>query len=676
MNLAADCLARNVEDTISITKGHIKALNRLGICTLRDLLFYAPKEYKAKKLDPDLLSLQLPADVIITQGKLKSGLKKIGKQFIAQLGTQGKTIDLVFFQKVSAFLNSRFQAGSPIAIEGCLCQYNGLLQIVHPELLLNRCHIFTVEPLYPLTYGLSNKGLIRYISKGIQQAKEAISCIPECNLLAQGLKLPAFFKAIEEIHRPSSESDAKAAFTRLALDELIAHRLCLVRDNKRLKTRSFTKDFNLQSRALENLKIKLSFQQEQAVKEIECDQAEKAQMLRLLQGDVGSGKTVVALLTALNVAAKGMQTAILAPTELLAYQHSKYFELALKGTKIRHCLLTGSLCAQAKKEALNRIASGDHMVIGTHALFQNEVRFKNLGYIIVDEQHRFGVKQRLSLINKADIPDVLLLSATPIPRSLSLTMLGNIKVSKLDCLPDRSQITTLVMPSSQKEAIYDFIERILIKGQKAYWICPTIETQDESSTGGLEAAFEQLNARFPNKAAALHGALDSKLREKAMEEFYCGKAKVLAATTIVETGIDVAEATVMVIEEAERFGLAQLHQLRGRIGRNNLPSYCILLYSSKGMSSTARRRLEFLRRCKDGSLIAQEDLSIRGRGDILGTKQSGKEEFYFACKLELEDSLYDALVSSSNEVQKGTEQYDFFTKLIHLKSNSDEFLMA
>lgn len=659
-------LGTPISQALKVYAPHLSALKRLEISSLRDLLFYIPRDYKPRIIEPNLDYLSLPAEVVL-KVEVITGLAKVRGQLIAQLLCQGRIIDLIFFKRIPEFLRARLKLGQKLTFSGSLSQHKGRLQIIHPQIVHSNFHVQALEPLYPLTYGISNRSIASYALKGIEYAKEQLKELPEWNAIAGKLNLPTFFGAIETVHRPENEEKAKEALKRLAIDELIAYRAQMAGRALKNQGRSFSKGKLLQERVMENLAFTLSASQERAVAEIERDQLKQKQMIRLLQGDVGSGKTLVALLTALNVAHAGMQTAILAPTELLAQQHYRFINSALEGTEIEHCLLTGALSSKEKREALEKIKLGTRIVVGTHALFQKGVEFHSLGYIVVDEQHRFGVGQRLALIDKADTPDVLLLSATPIPRSLALVALGDIPVSKLDSLPQHGQITTLVMPASKRNEIYESIEKVIKRQEKVYWVCPLIEQDEESSIKDIEGAFASISQQFPGKAAMLHGAMEAQLRTKVMEEFCSGKTSILVATTIIETGIDVKSATIIVIENADRFGLAQLHQLRGRVGRNKLPSYCILLYSERSMSATAMRRLGFLKTCKDGFLVAQEDLILRGRGEILGTKQSGKQEFYFADKVQLDEDVLRQIVEMDSR--------DPFVEGI-FKSNSDSFLPA
>jgi ATP-dependent DNA helicase RecG len=392
---------------------------------------------------------------------------------------------------------------------------------------------------------------------------------------------------------------------------------------------------------LRKLGFELTQGQKEVISEIEHDQASGFQMMRLLQGDVGSGKTLVALLTMLNVVNSGAQSALMVPTDLLSLQHYQFFCQALEGMNVRVELLTGKTTAKQKKQIQTDLLEGSiDILIGTHALFQEKVEFKDLGYIIIDEQHRFGVEQRLELIKKASNPDVLVMTATPIPRSLTLTMFGDMDVSQLKTKPrNRLPIITTIISNEKKREVIESLSKKLQTGEKIYWVCPLVDEKDATLEGAedeviplsnVTGRFLELENIYSGQVSMIHGKLKGDLKDQIMQEFKESNKSILVATTVIEVGIDVPQASLIIIENAEKFGLAQLHQLRGRVGRGARQSNCLLMYNPKRLSTLGRQRLKIMRESNDGFYIAEQDLILRGGGEILGTKQSGEPEFFFA----------------------------------------------
>ncbi len=663
-------LSSKISTALSINPAHTKALARLSIDTVRDLIFYSPRSYKKKILNPDLNNYSGTGTTII-RGTLQTELQRLQKRIVTKLKTKTHMIELVFFGKVHPFLKAKLKVGQNYIVEGEVTAHNQNLQIVQPEFIFSSSEIVLIEPLYNLTYGINNKRLHQYIRKGLNLIKNLIQVQ---NLTVQEPHLWNLYKNLVAIHQPIDQNtyieEAKIALQNLAAEELIAHQIFLSQVKQKLKSDTYKKNVTLQDQVLTNLGFRLTQSQLSALESIEQNQCHKTQMIRLLQGDVGSGKTAIALLSMLNVIPQG-QAALMVPTELLAVQHYKYFQKALFGTTISCCILTGSLSQKEKNLALKKIQNGTSIIIGTHALFQEKVQFSNLRYIVIDEQHRFGVKQRLALIEKAEVPDLLLMTATPIPRSLAMILLGNISVSQMIKSQHNAKITTLVMPDVKEQEIYKAIQKTISKGEKVYWICPFIENNEDLdiSVSNVENRFEKIKMHFAeHQVAMMHGETPMLLRETIMEEFAHGQKSILVATTIVEVGVDVPNATLIIIENAERFGLAQLHQLRGRVGRSNLDSYCILFYSSLYLSKTAKQRLEFMRSCNDGFLIAEEDLKLRGAGDVLGVKQSGSEDFYFVDKAQLTEEYYSKVLQDAKNITPNSPSWNFYTNIISKKN--------
>jgi ATP-dependent DNA helicase RecG len=555
-------------------------------------------------------------------------------------------VELVFFLANHDWVRSRLPVGATRWISGKLELWDGRRQIVHPDRVLNAEEIAklpAVEPVYGLTEGL----FPRIVARAAEGALKRLPRMPEwigAETLNK-LRLPGFAEALGRMHRPGAPDDidpAGPAATRLAYDELLANQLALLMMRARMRAiagRAHFTQGTLAGRLEAALPFSLTEAQRRAVSEIRADLGAGKRMLRLLQGDVGSGKTVVALIAMADVIEAGRQAAIMAPTEILARQH--YERMApLAGTVgLRIALVTGRDKAAERRRTLAALAAREiDIAVGTHALFQESVAFADLGLAIVDEQHRFGVRQRLALASKGESVDLLVMTATPIPRSLVLAYFGDMDVSALrEKPPGRQPIDTRVMPIDRLGEVIARLSGALASGARAYWICPLV---DESETLDVAAAEERagaLRAIFGDAVGLVHGKMSGPDRNAAMERFQRGETKILVATTVVEVGVDVPEATIMIVEHAERFGLAQLHQLRGRVGRGAGRSACLLLYKTP-LGETARARLETLRETDDGFRIAEEDLKLRGEGDVLGARQAGAPGFRFA-RLEVHGGL-------------------------------------
>jgi len=554
---------------------------------------------------------------------------------------------LVFFHARPEYLEKALPVGEQRVVSGRLERFRDELQITHPDhigTLAELERLRGVEPVYPLTAGLTLKVLGKAVRAALQRAPELPEWIDSAHLKRQGW--PSWREALLAAHAPESEAALAAttpARARLAYDELLANQLAiaLVRQHQRRQAgRRVESDGRLRQKAIAALPFRLTRSQEQAVKETLTDMAGEARMLRLLQGDVGSGKTVVAFLAMLNAVEAGGQAALMAPTEILARQHFATIAPLADAAGVRAVLLTGRDKSRARDVSLADLRRGAiDVAIGTHALFQEEVAFKDLVLAVVDEQHRFGVHQRLLLAAKGAAIDMLVMTATPIPRTLLLAAYGDMDVSRLTEKPaGRRPVDTRTLPVERMDEVISAVRRAVAKGTRIYWVCPLVE---ESEAVDLAAATErhaQLGALFPGRVGLVHGRLKSAEKEAAMAGFASGKLAILVATTVIEVGVDVPEATVMVVEHAERFGLAQLHQLRGRVGRSEKPSACLLVYAPP-LSVAAKARLAILRETDDGFRIAEEDFRLRGPGELLGTRQSGLPEFRLADLAVHEDLL-------------------------------------
>jgi ATP-dependent DNA helicase RecG len=555
-------------------------------------------------------------------------------------------VELVFFLANLDWIKKSLPLGQTRWVSGRLELWDGHLQMVHPDRIMDAealANMAPVEPVYGLTEGLFPRAMARAAQGALARLPAAPEWLDPATI--RRLKAPSFAGALAAMHAPQTPADidpAGPAATRLGYDELLANQLALLMVRARmraLKGRPSASDGRIAQKITDALPFRLTGSQVKALAEINADIASDKRMLRLLQGDVGSGKTIVALLAMAGVVEAGRQAALMAPTELLVRQHFERIKPLAEAAGLRIALITGRDKQSERSRALSLLAAGEiDIVLGTHALFQEAIAFRDLGLAVVDEQHRFGVHQRLALAGKGEAADLLVMTATPIPRTLVLTFFGDMDVSSLtEKPPGRAPIDTRAMPLERLGEVVAAVGRAIAKGALAYWVCPVIEESEALDVAAAEERAASLREFFGEAVGLAHGRMKGAEKDAAMERFARGETQVLVATTVIEVGIDVPQATIMVIEHAERFGLAQLHQLRGRIGRGAERSTCLMLYKAP-LGETARARLEILRETEDGFRIAEEDLRLRGEGDVLGARQAGAPGFRLA-RLDLHARL-------------------------------------
>ncbi len=610
-------------------------------CRVIDLLFHAPSSLIDRRNQPGIARAPQGAIVTITARVDRHQAPPRGNRNVPYrvfLHDETGELTLVFFRGQAAWLEKQLPIDEDVTVSGKVDWFNGRASMVHPDYIVKASegeNLPLVEPIYPLTAGLSPKTLRKIIEAALPRMPELPEWIDLS--LSQKQGLPSIRDSFHMLHEPRDTSDIDPqtpARRRLAYDEFLAGQLSLALVRQRLRKvagQPVHATGEISSKILRGLPFSPTSSQTQAVADILGDMAGNERMLRLLQGDVGSGKTLVALLSMAAVIESGGQAVLMAPTEILARQHhatiSKFADAAGLAVEV----LTGRTKGREREDILERIASGEaQIIIGTHALFQESVNYKNLMLAVVDEQHRFGVHQRLRLTAKGISPHMLVMTATPIPRTLVLAAFGDMDVSKLTEKPaGRKPIQTITVPAERTGEIVGRLKSALADGKKAYWICPLVEESEELDLMSVEERHATLVSALGPGIGLIHGRMSGPEKDAVMLAFKSGELRLLVATTVVEVGVDVPDATIMVIEHAERFGLAQLHQLRGRVGRGDEASTCILLYKGP-LGETGHARLSIMRETEDGFRIAEEDLKLRGEGELLGTRQSGTPGFRIA----------------------------------------------
>ncbi|MGH1455595.1 MAG: ATP-dependent DNA helicase RecG [Alphaproteobacteria bacterium] len=636
---ALDPLFRSITALPGVGPRSAKLMSKLiGGEKVLDLLLHAPVDFIDRRFSCPVAHCP-NGKIVTTQVRVDKHFPNARKSlpYRVKAVDESGAISLVFFRANKGWIEKLLPLGAEVVISGKVEYFQGQPQMVHPDIAKpeEREKLESVEPIYPLTAGITNK----IINKSIRSAKNDIPVLPEWLDAAHKARegWPDWNAAMHELHEPDAEAALDPMHKvrmRLAYDELLANQLALalVRDQHRKTSgRAFPTSTVLRPKIEAAIPFELTGAQKRSLYEVDHDMGQVGRMMRLIQGDVGSGKTVVAALAMLNTVEAGSQAAMIAPTEILARQHAQSLKPWLEACGVRFVVLTGRDKGKSRDTILQQIHNGAaQIIIGTHAIFQADVAYQDLGIAVIDEQHRFGVHQRLELSNKGKGTDILLMTATPIPRTLALTAYGDLEISKLDEKPPgRKPIQTMLFAKEKLDQVIDGISRKIKDGVRVYWVCPLVEESELSDMAAAEERYDILSAHFGERVGLVHGRMKPAEKDEVMRRFAHGELDILVATTVIEVGVNVPEATIMVIEHAERFGLSQLHQLRGRVGRGSDQSYCFLVYSAP-LGEIAKERLSIMRNTEDGFVIAEKDLELRGGGDVLGTKQSGMTDFKIA----------------------------------------------